>query len=235
MKYTVRPISDRTAFTGQHEASRFTVQYRDVLELLERELHFLDAKDVVLEVDVEEQHIRLDGLLRSDARAKSPGVRLAFESNVGSLVYATDAFVRGGSWVFVGTGSNRVRRETMAHSWQHNLYAIAKSLEALRMVDRYGVTKRGEQYTGFKALPAGRAMPSSHMTRTAAAELLERLAIGEEGESRDRVVARIESDSSYAREVWREARAFSHPDRRDGDRTLWDQVEQAAQVLGVAR
>lgn len=235
MKYTVRPLTDRTAFTGQHEPSRFTVRYSDVLELLERELYYLDAKDVVLEVDVDERQIRLDGLLRSDAKAKSPGIRLAFESNVGPLVYATDAFVRGGTWAYVGAGDDRRRRDTMAQAWQHNLYAIAKSLEALRMVDRYGVTKRGEQYTGFKALPSGTAMPASHMTRTAAAELLERVAIGEMGASRDRVVARIESDAEQAREVWREARKVAHPDRRGGDHTMWDQVEQAGRVLGVSR
>jgi hypothetical protein len=39
--------------------------------------------------------------------------------------------------------------------WQDNLRAIAKSLEALRMVDRYGVTRNNEQYRGFTALGAG--------------------------------------------------------------------------------
>jgi hypothetical protein len=33
--------------------------------------------------------------------------------------------------------------------------------------------------------------------------------------------------------AYRRARAFAHPDRHDGDRKLWDQVEQAAAVLGV--
>ncbi|AIY17754.1 hypothetical protein GUY44_06980 [Pimelobacter simplex] len=235
MKYTVRPISDRTAFTGQHEASRFTVTYSDVLDLLGRELDHLDAENVVVEVDVEERQIRLDGLLRSDAKAKSPGVRLAFDSNVGPLAYATDAFVRGPSWAYVGTGANRRRRDTMAHPWQHNLYAIAKGLEALRMVDRYGVTKRGEQYTGFKAIGAGTAMPASHMTRTEAAELLERIAIGNEGPLRDRTVRDILDDPAVAFEVRRAARKIAHPDRRGGDHTLWNQVEQAARVLGVAR
>lgn len=38
--------------------------------------------------------------------------------------------------------------------WQANIRAIAKTLEHLRDLDRWGVTKRGEQYTGWKALPA---------------------------------------------------------------------------------
>lgn len=222
MRYTTRPLSDRTAFTGEHEASRFTVRYSDALELLERELAELDATDIVIEVDVDARHIRLDGLLRADAKAKSPGVRLAFESNVGPLTFATDAFVRGSSWAYVGTGSDRRRRDTMAQDWQHNLYAIAKSLEALRMVDRYGVTKRGEQYVGLKALPAGRAMPASHMTADEAFDIL-------------RHIAGPEADWDDDASLYKKARHAAHPDHRDGDRTLWDQVEQAATVLGVTR
>lgn len=34
-------------------------------------------------------------------------------------------------------------------------------------------------------------------------------------------------------QVWRQARAKAHPDRRGGDRTTWDKVEAAARVLGL--
>ena len=38
----------------------------------------------------------------------------------------------------------------------HNLRSIALGLKALRAVDRYGVSRRGEQYAGFRAaLTAG--------------------------------------------------------------------------------
>ena len=40
------------------------------------------------------------------------------------------------------------------HGWQDNVRAIALALEALRKVDRYGITQRGEQYAGWKQLPA---------------------------------------------------------------------------------
>jgi hypothetical protein len=39
-------------------------------------------------------------------------------------------------------------------SWEDNLRAIALALEALRKVDRYGVTSNAEQYKGFAQLPA---------------------------------------------------------------------------------
>lgn len=35
------------------------------------------------------------------------------------------------------------------------------------------------------------------------------------------------------REWWKKARVRSHPDRRSGDRSEWDEVEQAAQALGL--
>jgi hypothetical protein len=225
MSYVVRPISDRTPFTGKQVDSQFTVTWTQAENLLLAELRHLKARDIVLEIDLPETAIRLDGRPRADPRAASPAVRLAFETPGGPLVFATDKFRRASyRW-----------NKGMQPDWQHNVYAIAKGLEALRLVDRYGIVERDQQYTGFKALPAGRAMPASHMTATQAAEVLERVAIGEEsGLLRDRELARIQTDKAHAREVWREARKVAHPDRRDGDHTVWNQVEQAAAVLGVA-
>src|SRR5690606_24676973 len=66
------------------------------------------------------------------AKAAHPGVILSFDSKVGHLSYPCDTFT----------------------SWQDNLRAVALALEALRKLDRYGVTKRGEQYRGFLAIEA---------------------------------------------------------------------------------
>ena len=221
MRYTVRPISDRTPFTGSPVDSSFTVTWSQCLDVLGRELDHLDATDLVIECDVREQDLRLDGMIRSNARATSPAVRVAFESNVGPLTYATDAFVRP-SW----------RRGGMSEDWQHNVYAIALSLEALRKVDRYGVTKRGEQYTGFKQLGGGLAMPASHMTAEEAWSIIGSYGQAAITEQRSTAAA---GDLGPARAAYKRARAANHPDRRDGDRTLWDRVEQAATVLGLDR
>lgn len=211
MRYTVRPISDRTAFTGQHQASPFKATWSDTLEVLERELHQLQAKEIVLELDVTESEIRLDGMVRSNARVESPAVRLAFESKHGPLTYATDRFI------------SPSYRRTLT-DWQHNVRAIALGLEALRRVDRYGVTKRGEQYAGWKAIGAGpaTAMPAG-MTHEQAYDTLAMIL-----DLRD--LANLDVPDS---KLVRRARAAAHPDRHNGDRTLWDQVEQAATVLGV--
>lgn len=220
-RYTVRPLSDRTWLRppGTRRTTPFSTAWPDTEALLGREVEQLRGRNLVIEVDVREQDIRLDGMLRASARAESPAVIVAFESSHGPMLYRCDRYVG-----HLGRGK----------AWQENVRAIAKTLEALRAVDRYGATETGEQYAGFKALPAG-GSSSSHMTRAAAAELLERIAIGEEGARRERAIELIASSTDQARLAWREARKAAHPDHRDGDHAMWDQVEQAAQALGLTR
>ncbi len=219
MRYTVRPISDRTWLrpNSKREASRFDSKWTSTMDLLGREIDFLGGRDVVLEVDVEDRYIRLDGMLRADARASSPAVVVAFESKHGPMLYRCDRFVS--RWYEQGP------------DWQQNVRAIALTLEALRAVDRYGATETGQQYAGFKALPAGRAMPASHMTADEAWSIL--------GSFSDVPIATARRDAAADPAVLllihKKARAFAHPDRHGGDRQLWDQVEQAATVLGVTR
>jgi len=204
MRYTTRPLSDRTWLRPDRERtpSRFDASWPDTLDLLGREIGHLRGRDVVIEVDVRERDIRLNGGLRSTARAETPAVVIAFDTpGHGPMLYRSDRYNTGG-------GS----------AWQHNVRAIAKTLEALRAVDRYGATETGQQYTGFKALPAGRAMPPSHMTTDEARAVITHI-IGPVDRPWD---TRI-----------RLARREAHPDRNGGDRTLWDKVEQAARVLGV--
>lgn len=135
MKATFRPIDNWPAETPlEGRWSNFRAGYGDTLELLDRELRQLDAKNVVIQVALREDQIRLDGMPKSNATSPThPGVILAFDSKHGPLKYSSGAF----------------------HHWHDNLRAIALGLESLRRVDRYGITKRGEQYTGWKALPSG--------------------------------------------------------------------------------
>jgi hypothetical protein len=210
--YTVRPLSDRTWLRppAQRESTRFSAKWPATEELLLAEVEYLEGSQLVIEVDVREQDLRIDGTLRANGReAVTPAVVVAFESaKHGPMLYRCDTFVA--PWSHQGK------------SWWHNVRAIALTLQALRSVDRYGATETGQQYAGFKALPAGRAMPSSHMTRTDAEELLW-------------TVSGLGRDKAWPLEGrWKKARSMSHPDRHDGDRTLWDQVEQAASVLGLS-
>lgn len=156
VKVTFRPL---TLWPGKSTANRrrspFDSPWSSTTDLLDRELHHLGARDVVLQLALSEYDIRNDGMPRANARKPShPGVVLAFSSRYGPLQYATDTF----------------------DDWQANVRAIALALEALRKVDRYGITKRGEQYAGWKALPAqttseadrGRELIMQHGSVTAA-------------------------------------------------------------------
>ena len=153
MNYTVRPIDvwpGALRTDSQRTGAQFTAGWGDTVDLLDRELRALKARNVVLMLDVSDRDVRLDGQLRADARPGHPGVIIAFDSVHGPLKYATDIYNRG-AW----------RRQGHLPGWQCNVRAVALGLEALRKVDRYGITKRGEQYTGWKALGSATPMPAA--------------------------------------------------------------------------
>lgn len=119
------------------QISPFRAGLTETVQLLGREISHLtgtrtqrESTEVLLAIPA--SGWRLDGKPRADARAEHPGVIFSIDSKFGHLSYPADRFT----------------------SWQDNLRAIALALEALRKVDRYGVTKRGEQYRGFLALEA---------------------------------------------------------------------------------
>lgn len=223
MRYTVRPLSDRTWLrpANQREWSRFDSTWTSTLKLLSREVGLLEGRDVVIEIDVPERAIRLDGQLRADARPDCPAVVVAFESKHGPMLYRSDLLES--RWV-----------SKQGPSWQQNVRAVALTLESLRAVDRYGATETGQQYAGFKALPSGTALPASHMTREDALALLWEYGRTERDAGATTGLPGSTDPGALAR-YYRTARAVVHPDRHDGRRILWDKVEQAARVLGVAR
>jgi hypothetical protein len=110
---------------------------------------------------------------------------------------------------------------TLTQGWQQNVRAIALGLEALRKVDRYGITRRREQYTGFRALPPGQGLAPSGMTTEVALELLR-----EEAE-----ITRLDASLTQLEAILRRAKANAHPDANAGDRSRWNAVDEAEQVL----
>lgn len=100
--------------------------------LLNRELTYLGAKRVVMQMRITRDDLRVDGSLRTGAKIRQPGVIMRFDSTHGPMTMPCDMF----------------------DCWEDNVRAIALALEALRKVDRYGVTTRAEQYRGWQALPA---------------------------------------------------------------------------------
>ena len=134
MRVRCRPITTfPPEFQASKQASQFSAGWTSTMQLLERELAKLGARDAVIELAVLEGELRIDGWPYADARPTHPGVVISFDSKHGPLRYGTDAFPH----------------------WQENVRAVALGLEALRKVDRYGIGKRGEQYQGWRQLSAG--------------------------------------------------------------------------------
>lgn len=123
------PYSKRT-----RQPDRFQTSWARSLDKLEREIEHLGGRDVLIGVVTDPKYLRLDGGLKSDWKPLRSGVEVSFEAR----------------------GGRRVTFHTDAYPSVHaNLHAIALGLEALRAVDRYGITETGEQYAGFAMLPAG--------------------------------------------------------------------------------
>ena len=201
MSYTFRPLGDwQGPSTEVRQWPRFKAGYQDTLSQLDSEISKLDGEHVVIQVDLAERDIRLDGLPRSNAKHGShPGVVVSFESRFGPLRYATDEFTE----------------------WRANLRAIALSLKALRDVDRYGVSKRGEQYTGWKQLEAGGSVtfPSADEAMRWMAEKAHEPFTG--------------LNSVDCRRIYRDLARRLHPDA-GGDSDDWDRLSAARLLIREA-
>lgn len=185
----------REVTKNRRPAHTFSASWTNTLELLTSEIEKLGVRGAVaIRIDVQRADIRLDGMVRARARAEFPGVVVSFESRFGPLSYATDGY----------------------DSWQANVRAIALSLQALRAVDRYGVSRSGEQYAGWRAIESGKV--SVFASKDEAVQWLRELTKPWGALDVERMV--------------RVAGGICHPDRHDGDRTMWDRYDAAKQLLG---
>lgn len=220
MKIECRPISDypvadtsgrrRAQFhrrvQGAHGwAEKKRVLLSDNLDLLEREALQLGCKHLVIEADFKEGQIRNDGWPKATASPSSPRVVISLlESHHGPLRYPCDTFDR----------------------FEDNVRAVGLALQALRTVDRYGVTRRGEQYAGWKALPAS---TGPTMTAQVAAEVVQVLSGSSPAESREGATEVLEM-ADHARAIVREALRRCHPDT-GGSAETFHQAQTARKVL----
>lgn len=165
---------------GEERYSPFDAPFGSTVKTLAREIDALKPRTSILEVAIPSHALRNDGLPRADARASSPGVILTLLDTktgataivrkgrrlidkLGGLNAALKATHpdRGGDeedFIAVVAASRapqmRFRCATF-HTWQDNVRAIALGMEALRKVERYGITELDQQYAGFMQLNAG--------------------------------------------------------------------------------
>lgn len=117
------------------QTTSFRSEWDATLVLLEREIEALKGVDPDIGIVCEPSQISMSGTLKAGQRVavRHPGAEVSFDAGGRRMVFHTDAFPY--------------------LSW--NLRAIALGLEALRKVDRYGITSGGEQYEGFARLTGG--------------------------------------------------------------------------------
>jgi hypothetical protein len=103
-----------------------------------------------------------------------------------------------------------------------HLSAITLGLEALRKVERYGITKRGEQHTGWRQIEA-----AGHSAADARSFLLG--VLHEHDDVTAETAEQLEDEA-----LVRTARRFTHPDAKTGAHAAFLSVQRAAETLGVA-
>jgi hypothetical protein len=213
MRYEIRPLGLWTdPETPVHQGSGvFKAGWQGTLDLLGYETDQLGADLVIMQIDVQEGALRRrDGMLKAAARVGHPGVAVSFESKFGPLRYATDRYAP--RWSGDPPG------------WQANVRAIALALAALRAVDRYGVSRRGEQYRGWNAIAAATPGRGPFTTRADAETFMRKCAAEAD------IKTWQDWDGLYkvlAREM--------HPDMPSGSRELWDRLDAAATLLGLRK
>lgn len=182
--------------------------WRSTLELLDTETRVLKLDGyVVIEAGFADWDIRQDrtGPL-ARVTASHPGVIVSFTSGLyGPMRYATDAY------------ENKYSNDPPG--WQANVRAVALTLNALRAIDRWGVARRGQQYTGWKALPAagGLTFPSAD---AALRWMREHAPEGYTGDTTS--------------DLYRALARRMHPDVKDSDPDDWARLESAKLLLKTA-
>lgn len=184
--------------TTSRETGRFKASWLKTLDLLEYELSKLRAEDVVIQIEDPEgiKGIRNDGSYRMLSQSyftTKSCVMLSFKSPKGSISMPCDRY----------------------QDWKDNLRAIALSLEALRAVDRYGVTRGNEQYRGWTQIGNG----NGKMDRPSALKFIESL-----------LGASVPAQANI-RDVCRKLKILHHPDHTGGSHETFVAIGQAEEVL----
>lgn len=186
----------------QRKRSPFTAGYADTVKRLGYELDKLGAEQAIIQLAATEDQVTVDGSRpRAGVTPEHPGVIVAADTRHGWLQWPCDACL----------------------DWHDNLRAIVLTLERLRLADLYGVTARGEQYQGWKKLPAAGGATAT-MTAEAAASVLIRLA-GTSVPPMHLLGHRWVTATTY-----RLACARHHPDK-GGDPDLFQRLQVAKGVL----
>lgn len=186
--------------------SPFKSRLRDTIEKLGYELEKLEVVEAVIEIDCTDSQLRAirKGDCPQYSEVASPRVRLTFtHPKLGLLQYPCHTY----------------------RSYQANIRAIVLTLEALRAIDRYGACRDGQQYEGFKELPAGDEQERYFVNAYEAAEFIAELA----GKSPATAEAIVE-DPEYLAYCYKAAAKKAHPDSGGSD-AKFKSLQQAKELI----
>ncbi len=190
--------------TKEQQNSSFRASYAQTLVQLEETLRKMKASAVVVEAFFEPHQIKNSGWPYANAEPSESGVILSFRTEAGSFSFPCDRF----------------------ETFDDNLRAIALSLEALRAVDRYGVTKRAEQYAGWKRIEAPPLAGFASKEDAAAFIAQQGAQLGETFNNRDVIEKPL-----FRQELYRKAARRLHPDAATGSHELFVKLQQANALL----
>jgi hypothetical protein len=190
-------------FTNPRRTSPFKTTFDGTIRKLKHELAALDAKGVILQVAVTERQISVTtSMPMPEIRPAHPGVILAADTRHGALKWMCDA----------------------CPPWRANVHAIALTLERLRLADLYGVTRKGEQYLGWKMLPGPITAGAPTMSMEDAARFVAGFG--------DATAAQLINRRQAWERAYQQAVKILHPDRHKGQVTPgWSKLQEAATLL----
>ncbi len=123
------------ARTNNRKKSAFKTSGNNAQEGLCHEIKLMGAHSLIVSTNV---HVRSDGMIYSDGLGRNiddPGVAIYFKYKKQDIAMCCDQYLTVGE----------------------NIHALAKSIEAIRGMERWGVSDFIERaFTGFTALPEGR-------------------------------------------------------------------------------
>lgn len=200
-----RPLVDWPGSRGLRRNSErkrptFITNFDRVRQHLQRELAHLGAREFIIELALDGADIRMDGMPRAGSSPRHPGCVVSFNSKHGPLRYPCDTYTE----------------------WVGNLRAVSLAMEALRAVDRYGVSSAGEQYRGWTALPAPDT--NGEMGTAAAIDFLKQFYALNGAPNIDQF-----------RAAYKCAALRLHPDVPGGDAEKFKRLQAAKRALEAAR
>ena len=189
--FKFRPIEKWTQPVRETKSCRFRSSISTTQSDLKCELATIGVDECVIQADLDESDIRLDGIPRANARYKSSRVIVSFtHPEQGDISFPCGTY----------------------HDLWDNIRGIVKTMEALRAIDRYGVTKNSQQYTGWKQLPSNAIVLQEFSSVEEAASFILDTAIGLDECLQYHHNAML-NNGPFRREMYHAAASMAHPDK----------------------